>query len=275
MLTEPPSPPLPGTWWWDEGRMVGGQVVESQPCEHADACFGGFDLVLAPQPRHEWTPLTEQEKEEGKLPPARLRVCGYDGAPVVTHGPVRLGQRGTIAGVATQEGLRSDRWRGATARTPITPVATSKQFRAALHHSKRRHHPPPMELALQRWRGWAPGLLADNLLRALRQARRLPGLKAKIQQLCIKIMWRRVGLRGPEGPRTCVSCGQGEGAGVAEEHMFFTCPHALEVWAQVQHTVAQSGGVLDPRSPVDLTCTAPATALGGRDVLELRGSQSG
>ena len=189
VLTEPPRPPQPGTWWWDEGRMCGGQVVESQPCVHADRCFGGFDLVIAPQPRYEWTPLTAEEQEEGKLPPARLTVCGYDGAPVVTHGPVKPGQRGTLAGVATHEGLRSDRWSGATERRPIPTVATSKQFRSALRFSKRKTHAAPTELALQRWRRWAPGTLADNLLRALRQARRLPGLKAKIQQLCIKLMW--------------------------------------------------------------------------------------
>ena len=75
-----------------------------------------------------------------------------------------------------------------------------------------------------------PGALTENLLRALRQARRLPGLQARAQQLCIKLMWRRVGLRGPEGPPLCVSCGAGEGAGTAEEHTFFTCPHAMEVW---------------------------------------------
>ena len=62
----------------------------------------------------------------------------------------------------------------------------------------------------------------------------------------------------------CVSCGQGEGAGAAEEHMFFTCPHAQEVWTRLQQTLAQSGGTFDPTSPADLTCTTAVTAMGGK-----------
>ena len=69
VLTEPPHPPPPGAWWWDGERMVGGQVVESRPCVHADSYFGGFDLVIAPQPRYNWIQPTEEEREEGPPPP--------------------------------------------------------------------------------------------------------------------------------------------------------------------------------------------------------------
>ena len=62
----------------------------------------------------------------------------------------------------------------------------------------------------------------------------------------------------------CVSCGQREGPGAAEEHMFFTCPHAQEVWTRLQQTLAQSGGTFDPTSPADLTCTTAVTAMGGK-----------
>ena len=264
VLTEAPHPPAPGSWWWDEERVRGGQVVETRPCKHADGCFGGFDVVLAPQPRYEWVMQTEEERAEGLLPAARALACGYEGAPVTTHPPVKPGQRGSLGGVSTQEGLRADRWRGATGPShSMTPTGTSKQYRSAMAHGRRKSHSAHNQSALERWRRWAPGDLSDNLWRALRQARRLPGLKAKVQQLCLKMMWRRVGLRGPEGPTVCGGCGAGEGAGVAEEHIFFTCPQAVEVWSMVSRKLALSGGLLHPRSVSDLTCTPAAPLLGG------------
>jgi hypothetical protein len=252
LLWDPPARPRLRSWWWDSASEKGGQVVGVQDCDHCDASFMGFDVVIDYQSRDDW--VAESERGDAVRPANRPRtVCGFDGGPVGLHPAAKRRSRQSLTDLVTEEGVNpSTWWTGEEEAAPCRMHGPARAMRRAMRAASTKE--PPIRRPLEQWSRWG-GVEGAQVQRHFVAASRFVGIPHKARQIILRLLWKKVLFKGPGATRTCPLCGM-ERVGEGEEHMFMTCPLAKEVWERAEGLLQAGGVVINTRHRASL-CGQP------------------
>ena len=185
-------------------------------------------------------------------------------------------QRGTersvvCAAPVSQEGINPSSWHVWDDWYKCSMLGPGRDARRAIRTSEsaRTSKQSPNVVPLQRWSEWgdtAPLAVKHHVL----GAHKIVGIPAKARQLCLRLLWWKITWSGPGATTICYVCGEQRQAGEGEEdHTFFTCPVATEVWARARAELTAVGvnipggreWLIGPRSPAPQETTLPVLAI--------------